>query len=219
MLVLASGGSARPRVGNCWGLPLPLRCLGDAADAIHERLRACDHAPYGSSRLDLRVCPVASHSRWHCAGVAYCSATRSRLQPDGSPQASRAFADEHTPSSTTYATARSFHCSVDSMARSAGANERLEVLGDELRAIVADDPWPRLGERLAPALQDNLHVSFLHRFANLPMNDVSAKAVQHTAQVVKRATDVDVRHVHMPVLVGTDRLIETGSLLRGLAVP
>jgi hypothetical protein len=40
-----------------------------------------------------------------------------------------------------------------------------------------------------------------------------------TAQVIERAAQVDVRNVDMPVLMRSQRLLETGSLARWLALP
>lgn len=40
-----------------------------------------------------------------------------------------------------------------------------------------------------------------------------------TAQVIERAAQVDVRNVDMPVLMRSQRLLETGSLARRLALP
>jgi hypothetical protein len=51
------------------------------------------------------------------------------------------------------------------------------------------------------------------------MDDVSAVAVEHSAEVVKRAGDVDVGNVNMPVFMGVLWLLEASSLLRRLAVP
>ena len=53
-----------------------------------------------------------------------------------------------------------------------------------------------------------------HALAKLPVHDVSAATVQHARQVVKRPRDVDVRDVHMPVLVRQEGLDKAGSLLR-----
>jgi hypothetical protein len=61
-------------------------------------------------------------------------------------------------------------------------------------------------------LEDDLHVGFGHRLADLPVDDVPAAAVQDAAQVVERAADVDVRDVDVPVLVRPERLHEARAL-------
>ncbi len=91
---------------------------GGADDALHERLRACDHVLRGSPRPALRACLAAPHSRWHRANALCCSALRSRLRPAGRHQASTASTAECTPSSTTCASVRSSRCFADSTAMS-----------------------------------------------------------------------------------------------------
>ena len=51
-------------------------------------------------------------------------------------------------------------------------------------------------------LQDGRHVVLGHRFADLPMSDVTAVAIQDAAHVVERSGDVEVADIHMPVFVG-----------------
>ena len=67
------------------------------------------------------------------------------------------------------------------MRHAADPDELLEVLGDELRAVVGDDPRGRAGERFPRPLDDDLHLRLLHRLANLPVNHVPAATVQKTA--------------------------------------
>ena len=55
-----------------------------------------------------------------------------------------------------------------------------------------------------------------HRPANLPMHDVPAVAVEDRREVVKRAVDVDVADVDMPVFMGFLRLMEARAFLRRL---
>ena len=81
-------------------------------------------------------------------------------------------------------------------------DELLEVAGDELRAVVADDPRVLVGELLFGPLHDDLHVLLRHRSADLPMDDVAAVAVEHADEVVERAGDVEVADVDVPVFVG-----------------
>jgi hypothetical protein len=75
------------------------------------------------------------------------------------------------------------------------ADKILEILSDELWAIVGDDRGPRPWEGLLRALEDGLDVDFAHLLADLPMNDEAAVAVQHGAEVVEDAADVEVGNV------------------------
>jgi len=68
-------------------------------------------------------------------------------------------------------------------------NEFLEVLGNELRPAVRDDPGPRFRVKFLRALQDDLHVRIGHRLAQIPVHD-AATAVQNAAQVIERPADV-----------------------------
>ncbi len=79
-------------------------------------------------------------------------------------------------------------------------NELLEVLGDELRSVVVDDPGPRLRMKFLGPFQDDLNVRPGHRLPQIPVDNVSAAAVQNAAQVVDRPADVDVLHVEIPML-------------------
>ena len=83
------------------------------------------------------------------------------------------------------------------------SDEQHEVFGDELRTIIADDPWFRVGMVLQRPLHDNFHILFGHRFAEFPMHDGAAVTIQHARQVVERSIDVDVGDVHVPMLVRT----------------
>ena len=47
------------------------------------------------------------------------------------------------------------------------------------------------------------------------MHDVAAIAVQGRTQIVKRAAEIYIRHVHVPVIVSLERLRETSSFFRG----
>ena len=67
--------------------------------------------------------------------------------------------------------------------------------------------------------QDDLNVRLGHRLPQIPVDDVSATAVQNAAQVIESSADVDVRHVNVPVLMSGQRLLEARALLRRLAVP
>ena len=67
------------------------------------------------------------------------------------------------------------------MRHAADADELLEVLGDELGAIVGDDPRRLAWELFPGALDDRFDVGFRHALADLPVNDVAAVAVQNAA--------------------------------------
>jgi len=51
------------------------------------------------------------------------------------------------------------------------------------------------------------------------MDDIPAASIQEAAQVVEGAMDVEVGDVHMPVFMRQQRLDESGSLERLLAIP
>ena len=84
------------------------------------------------------------------------------------------------------------------MRHPADADELLEVLGQKLRPIVADDPRRLLGKFLFRPLKDHQFVLLRHRAANLPMHNVAAVAVEDRREVVKRAVNVEVADVDMP---------------------
>jgi hypothetical protein len=90
------------------------------------------------------------------------------------------------------------------------ANELLEVASDELRAIVGDDS--RLGFQvlLLGSPQDHFDIGFSHRLTQIPMHEETTESIQNAAQVIEGAAQVDVGNVDMPVLMGLQRLLETG---------
>jgi hypothetical protein len=51
------------------------------------------------------------------------------------------------------------------------------------------------------SLQHDFDVLFGHALAQFPVDDESAAAIQHAHQIVKRAADVDVADIDVPVLV------------------
>jgi hypothetical protein len=88
--------------------------------------------------------------------------------------------------------------------------------------------WPAREEVLAPGrlgvqflypLRDDLDVRLGHRLAQIPVDNVSAVAVQNAAQVIERPADVDVRDIDVPVLMRGQRLLKARAFLRRLAVP
>ena len=66
------------------------------------------------------------------------------------------------------------------------ADELLEVLGDELGAVVGDDAGLGVGVGFAGALDDGFHVGFLHFFADFPVNDEAAAAVEDASTGSRR---------------------------------
>lgn len=99
------------------------------------------------------------------------------------------------------------------------ANEFLEVLGDKLRSVVGDDPGGGLREFLPGSLQDDLHVFFVHRLAQLPVHDVAAASIKDATQITKRAAQIDVGDIDMPVLMDSERLNKARAFLGGFGVP
>ena len=81
------------------------------------------------------------------------------------------------------------------------ADEGLEIPRDELRPIVADNPRGFTGELLQGPLHDRFHLLFFHCFPQFPMHDGAAAAIQQRTEKVKRAADIDVANVDMPVFV------------------
>ena len=88
------------------------------------------------------------------------------------------------------------------------ADELLEVLGDELGAVIGDDARPGIRVGFTGALDNGFHVGFLHFLADFPMHDEAAGAVEDTAKEVERAGDVEVADIDVPVFVGFQRLDE-----------
>ena len=94
------------------------------------------------------------------------------------------------------------------------ADELLEVLDDERGAVVGDDP--RVPPRMffQGPLEDQLHVSLRHVLGDLPVDQIPAAPVQHAAQVIEGAADIQVGDVDVPVFMGSQRLHESGALVR-----
>ncbi len=99
------------------------------------------------------------------------------------------------------------------MGHAGDADELLEVLGDELRAVVTDDARRDAGILFAGALDDGFHVGFLHFLADFPVNDAAAVAVEEGAEEVKGAGDVEVADIDVPVLVGVEGLDKASAFL------
>ena len=68
----------------------------------------------------------------------------------------------------------------------------LEVSGHKLRAVFRDDPRIGLRKPLLGPLHNDLDICLGHLFANLPVHDVAAVAIENTAQIVERAADIEI---------------------------
>ena len=99
------------------------------------------------------------------------------------------------------------------MGHAADANELLEVLGDELRAVVGDDPGRASGNCSRARWMIVSTSASVMLCADLPVDDGAAVAVEEAAEVVERAGDVDVRDVDVPVLVRPQRLHEARAFV------
>ena len=102
------------------------------------------------------------------------------------------------------------------MGQAAEAEELLEVLGHELRTVVADDRRILAGKLLPCPLHDDFRLALLQRRADFPVDEEAAAAVDETALVIEGPRDVDVGDIDMPVLVGAQRLDEALALGRSL---
>src|SRR6516162_4454616 len=98
------------------------------------------------------------------------------------------------------------------MSHSADPNELLEVLGDELRPVIRDDPGPRVGISLARPLDDRLDLGLSHARTDLPVDDEPAAAIEEAAEVEERTGDVDVRDIDVPVFVHSEWLLKAFAL-------
>ena len=58
-------------------------------------------------------------------------------------------------------------------------NELLEVLRDELQAVLGDDSRAAHGELFPCSLQDHFHIGLFHTRAPSPVNEEPAAAIQH----------------------------------------
>ena len=99
------------------------------------------------------------------------------------------------------------------MSHAGDADELLEVLGDELGAVVVMMRGVASGIGFAGALDDGFHVNFLHFFADFPVDDEAAAAIEDGAEEVKSAGDVEVADIDVPVLVRLQGLDEARAFL------
>lgn len=92
----------------------------------------------------------------------------------------------------------------------------LEVFGDKLGSVVADDSRTRDGELFQGGLENDFDLCFGHGSADFPVDDVATGAINDAAQVVERPSDVQIADVHMPMLMRLQWLHEAGAFARGL---
>jgi len=71
-----------------------------------------------------------------------------------------------------------------------------------VRSVVGNHAGRDLGELLPCPLQDDLDLGLRHRFAPFPVRQVAAVTVQHAAQIVEGAGQIEVRDIHVPVHSG-----------------
>ena len=70
------------------------------------------------------------------------------------------------------------------MSHSADTHKLLEILRNKLRSIGSDDPGLYSRKLLSCPLDDDLDICLLHALSDLPVHDIEAVAVQHSAQVI-----------------------------------
>src|ERR1700729_2392957 len=105
------------------------------------------------------------------------------------------------------------------MRNARNTNELFEGSCDELRTVVGNDARLRFWVFLLASLQNDLDLCLCHGLAQIPMHDGSAIAIQHAAQVVERARNVDVAHIDMPMLMRLRWLLEARPFPRWLSIP
>ena len=98
------------------------------------------------------------------------------------------------------------------MGHAGDSDELFEVACDELGSVVGDDAGFGIGVFFAGALQEDFDLRLGHRLVNLEVDDGTAVAIKDAGQVVKSSADIDVGDVDVPVVVGLDGMLESGSL-------
>jgi len=93
------------------------------------------------------------------------------------------------------------------------ANEFLKVLGNKLWTIIGNNTRPRFGELFLGMLEQDFDVSLRHGFPQTPIDEETAGPIEHRAQIIKRAVDVDVGDVDMPMFMRLQWLFEACALL------
>src|SRR6516225_10113855 len=95
------------------------------------------------------------------------------------------------------------------------ADKFLEVLGHELRPVVANEPRPSNRISFPSTLDDNLGVGLPHLGTDIPGQDSAGSPIEHRAKIVKGPSKVDIGKIHVPVLMRLQWLNETLSFARG----
>jgi hypothetical protein len=91
-------------------------------------------------------------------------------------------------------------------------DELLEILGNELRAVVRDDPRLYIRVSLSCPLDDRLYIRLGHRLPDFPVHNETAAAIMQAAQVKERPGNIDVENVNVSMLVKFQRLLEAFTL-------
>jgi hypothetical protein len=103
------------------------------------------------------------------------------------------------------------------MGQTGDADALFEIAGNELRAVVGDDPSFGMRIFFQAALKNDLHIGFSHRLAQFPVDDC-ARAVEQRAEIEKGPGDVDIGDIDVPVLMRGERLHKAGTLGEGFGV-
>jgi hypothetical protein len=72
------------------------------------------------------------------------------------------------------------------------ANEFLEVLCNELGTIITNHPRTTAGKQFSRPLNHQVHISFGHRFPDIPVHNVAATSIENADEVVKCTADIEV---------------------------
>lgn len=104
------------------------------------------------------------------------------------------------------------------MGHSCDAYELFEVSGDELRAVIRDDSRSCIGVLFSASLDNRFDIDLLHFLADFPMDNRAGTAVQDAAHEVKSTAYIQIADIDVPMLVGSNRLRETSSLLRSFSL-
>jgi hypothetical protein len=76
------------------------------------------------------------------------------------------------------------------MGHSAESYVFLELPGNELGAIIGNDPGKGAWKALARSLNNNLHIHLRHPLTDLPVNNKATVTIQVAAKIIKSPTDV-----------------------------
>ncbi len=94
------------------------------------------------------------------------------------------------------------------------SDELIEILDNELGIVVRYNPGLGFLVFIIGSFEDYFDICVSHLFFDLPMDDEATTAVKKAAQIVEGAIDVEIRDVHIPMFMGTQRLIKFGSFQR-----